>query len=1170
MRILYRILLLLFFACPARNAFAQMFTSQGTDFWVAYMEHIAGAGQDGSKMSLYIGGEEATKATITSANGSWSVTVNVPQNWIVTVPVPSSMYISGQDIFNKGIHIKSEKPVFVFAHIYATAVSGATLLLPENSLGRDYYSINYTQLSNSILDPYNSKQSHSVFMVIGTEDNTTVEITPTQEMVDGKPANRPYTLKLNRGQVYQGKSDRDLTGTRIRSISAGNEECKKIAVFSGSTKLAIGCDDANFTSDNIIQQAYPTSAWGKNFITVPFKGRAYDIFRVVISKPNTNIYVNGTLMGRPDPGKNYIEFNSTVPNTIKADKPIQVAQYAVSMTQTLNCLKSNEQYGDPEMVLLNPLEQTVSNVTFESTPLQEIRVHYVNVVIKTADVPTVKVAKNIKTEFFEVPGNPEYSYAQIAVPQGVHNVSANGGFNAVAYGFGRFESYGYAAGASIRNLNEQLRLVPEGENIEVDAACTFSKYNLRLRLPYKTSSIRWRLADGSQITQNKSPDSIMVVNSDTTYIYNLLQNIQYPPGNYLVRALVYPVQSDDVCGLNREIPLEFNVSAPPAANFGAQNVCLTNEVNFTDSTIAPGNKIKGWYWDFGDGTTGVEQSPTHVYPADGKYTVKLIVTNNNGCTSEISKQVTIAPLPVADFTYAPLLCSAGDTVKLNGTSPMMADIGEWQVDFGDGSPLASFKDKDLQHQYAQPGVYHVSLRVRLVNATCFSEPINHTITVKAAPVMQFTVPEVCITDIAVFKNTTALADGSGAGLVYSWNFGDPASGASNTSLTFDGEHQYTTPGRYKVTLTAANNNGCLVTQVKEIIVSGNDFSAAGINVESQNNLCVALPVAFVNNASVTQGEITKVEWYFDALQKPGEKLTFTKADMPADGRVEHLYEPFYTPATKTVRVRLVVYSGQTCSKQYEQDITLYAQPQIDIASPSGFVICEDSGPVQFTADANGVDGAGTFAGIGISADGLFNPAGAGVGVHSLSHTFQSNNGCPAVKTFEVTVSKIPEVTIPAVVNVFADRPKKADLQATGDNLTYKWTPSTGLDRDDVLNPNITLGSDMSYSLTVTSAACSITQTVNVKVNKQLIIPNTFTPNGDGINDTWNIDLLQSFPDCVVTVVNRNGAKVYTSEGYTTAWNGTMNGNQLPAGTYYYTIDLKDGSKPYSGYITLLK
>jgi gliding motility-associated-like protein len=85
------------------------------------------------------------------------------------------------------------------------------------------------------------------------------------------------------------------------------------------------------------------------------------------------------------------------------------------------------------------------------------------------------------------------------------------------------------------------------------------------------------------------------------------------------------------------------------------------------------------------------------------------------------------------------------------------------------------------------------------------------------------------------------------------------------------------------------------------------------------------------------------------------------------------------------------------------------------------------------------------------------------------------------------------------------------------------------------------------------------------------IPNAFTPNGDGINDTWQITQLTFYTDCVVKIFNRSGMLLYLSKGYANAWDGTFNGKKLPAGTYYFIIDTHlTGNGRRSGYVSILQ
>jgi gliding motility-associated-like protein len=87
----------------------------------------------------------------------------------------------------------------------------------------------------------------------------------------------------------------------------------------------------------------------------------------------------------------------------------------------------------------------------------------------------------------------------------------------------------------------------------------------------------------------------------------------------------------------------------------------------------------------------------------------------------------------------------------------------------------------------------------------------------------------------------------------------------------------------------------------------------------------------------------------------------------------------------------------------------------------------------------------------------------------------------------------------------------------------------------------------------------------------IVIPNAFTPNGDGINDFWDIRKLSDFPNCLVSVYSRYGSLVFQSRGYPKPWDGTRNGAQVPTGTYYYIIDPgQNGLQVLSGFVAVLR
>lgn len=139
--------------------------------------------------------------------------------------------------------------------------------------------------------------------------------------------------------------------------------------------------------------------------------------------------------------------------------------------------------------------------------------------------------------------------------------------------------------------------------------------------------------------------------------------------------------------------------------------------------------------------------------------------------------------------------------------------------------------------------------------------------------------------------------------------------------------------------------------------------------------------------------------------------------------------------------------------------------------------------------------------------------------------------------------------------------------------TFSWTPSSSLSNPNIPNPTANPGSTTTYLLTVTANGCTATDEVLIIVSNLVVAPNTFTPNGDGTNDTWQILRIEDYPNCEVSIYDRWGQKIYHTVGYSNSnpWNGTNNGLKLPASTYFFVIDLNAGSTAdiYNGSVTLV-
>ena len=175
---------------------------------------------------------------------------------------------------------------------------------------------------------------------------------------------------------------------------------------------------------------------------------------------------------------------------------------------------------------------------------------------------------------------------------------------------------------------------------------------------------------------------------------------------------------------------------------------------------------------------------------------------------------------------------------------------------------------------------------------------------------------------------------------------------------------------------------------------------------------------------------------------------------------------------------------------------------------------------------------------------------------TVSNQFTCND------TASVTVTVVNKPTADAGPDrtIIAGNAILLQANATGANLTYNWVNAVYIDNPSLLRPTVNPISDTKYILNVSSnnGCSSAADTMNVKVYKGLFIANAFTPNGDGINDTWNIPALDAYPNFELSVFNRYGELVFKNGQSNRSWDGKYKGKNVPSGTYVYYINLKTG------------
>jgi gliding motility-associated-like protein len=186
------------------------------------------------------------------------------------------------------------------------------------------------------------------------------------------------------------------------------------------------------------------------------------------------------------------------------------------------------------------------------------------------------------------------------------------------------------------------------------------------------------------------------------------------------------------------------------------------------------------------------------------------------------------------------------------------------------------------------------------------------------------------------------------------------------------------------------------------------------------------------------------------------------------------------------------------------------------------------------------------------------------------------DGCTAIDTARVISVAPPSAEAGPDTSIVRGETVMIGGSPTTDDefATVQWTPGGSLDDSSAENPMASPDKTTVFIVEVTnSEGCISTDQMTMTVDTRFEYPDGFSPNGDGTNDTWELDFLANYLDSKVTVFNRWGTIVYESdEGYPEPWDGTMDGEDLPIGTYYYIIDLGDEgvSEPLTGPITIMR
>lgn len=1164
MRPIYKLLLVfigLFFAL--QKASAQNISNEGLEFWACFPDHVPSGGNLAT-MSLFITSKNNSSGIVSCGTYSQAFTVQANTVKEILVPRTNSFLGSGNGISkNKGIRVKvddGKAKVVVYAHVFAGFRSAATLVLPYEALGRKHFAMAYDQ------EPAGSPTYKSQLAVVAVEANTTINIKP---IVNGIAQPAFSQILTNIGDVYQYQNAEDITGTVIE-VDPVTSGCKRIAVFSGSSGIGINTPTCNIfpdhpTLDPLLQQLYPTDSWGKTFPLVPFFNRnAGSIYRVIAAEDNTTITVNGVTT-QLNAGKFYSSPPIASVSLITADKPVSVAQFAISQycSDSRN-LGGDVIFGDPDMVILNPLEYSIDKITLYSSSKLAITEQYLNVVIPTIKVSTFTLnGADFSSKFSPVPTAPNYSFAQINLTGTGSNFSlaADTGFNAMAYGFGNVESYAYSAGTSLA-ATTIVNAVKYGTNEVVDVACINQPYDFKLFLPYIPTKLVWQLdANSAPFVQDGPTGTQVTVNNKLLYQFKLPANKIFSSSgtkNIVVTASI-PAGSGVCSTVDEEkINFTFEVSDLPVAEFTAPpKVCITKPVQFTYIDKKIGAQVITWQWDFGDGTTSKEQNPSHTYATIRTYNVKLVLGSKVGCASLVfEKSVEIIRPLTNKFEIVSPLCTNTNISFINQTTSTDG-ITNWLWDFGDG---VTSTDKNPFHVFTKSGSYKINFTA--TSQIGCTETIEKIIKIVDPAGIDFPDPGSCINDFVPFTGLVK----SGAVSNWLWDFGDGSVNVIEQAKQ-NTQHKYLSTGSYNVTLKATSTEGCVTTLTKTISISGSNPKVS-FEVLDKGNLCSNNLVNFKNTSTIVFGNIVRLDIIYEN-KTGGNSAIFTDNAPTFDKVYAHKYP--VSSLDQNYQVIFRAFSGQSCyTESPPTTVTIHGSPVVVFDNVAPVCLNAEKFLLSAAKEITGIKGNAKLTGKGIM--GLyFDPALAGVGDHLITYTFTSDKGCEETINNTIKVLDIPTVDAGADLDILLAGEKQINPKETGNNVTYKWTPALGLSADDIINPIASPTEDTKYTLVVTSKdGCMVADEVSVIVHIDPMIPNVFSPNADGINDTWSIKYLETFVKASIRIFNRAGLQVFYANQYTTPWDGKYNNSEVPVGVYYYIIEPNNGRKRYTGSITLLR
>lgn len=663
-------------------------------------------------------------------------------------------------------------------------------------------------------------------------------------------------------------------------------------------------------------------------------------------------------------------------------------------------------------------------------------------------------------------------------------------------------------------------------------------------------SYSWDMDDGSPLTTAQNPFYIY----SAAGIYNVTLMINNSMGcadTAIKTAQVY-----------------FN----PIAGFNHNDVCFGDTIHFSNtSSIDSTSSIASYLWVFGDGSaTNNLQDPSHYYSAPGTNNVTLVTTSINGCAAVANILVKTFDPPVTGFTFNNTCLF--DSVLFTNTSvdPAMGTIAGWSWNFGDNSPTNTVS-WNPGHLYAAPGNYQLTLITFSSNLGC-PDTLQDSITIFPMPAANFGTAPVCLNQAMDFYDSSNVSVGTVTG--WSWDFGDN----TPTGNTQNPSHTYTGAATYSVSLIATSSNGCKDTSVKSVVV--HPLPAVQF---ATVNVCDGNVVFFTDLSTISATDTIQYHtWDYGDNSLPGTSQN-----------TSHLYA-----AAGAYAVQLVAVSYFGCADSITKTSIVNPNPAVlftanDTAGCEPFCISfQDLSSILTGSNIawqwNFGDGSPTttleIPGHCYFNDSVFLPIS-----YTPSLTVTSDSGCFSTSSLNnyITVYPKPEADFtvePAATTIINPVISVTDVSAGA--IIWNWNfgdgsapLTTSLDSSQINPPPYVYADTGTYSImliTNTQYGCldSAYQTISIEPDFVFYIPNAFTPDDDGINDSFSgkgIFIIKY----EMSIFDRWGNLLFFSDDINKPWEGKANhGDKLAQrDVYVYSIkvtDIKMGEHAYKGIVTLVR